>query len=122
MQKDSKQVATAKSSVDSQYGESDKMPNQTIRQIKKDLVCPRHRTPLRYNEDFLTIEGPWWPDGKISCPEGCAWTIRGGIPRFVEDASYASSFGVQWNKYPRIELDSVTGKSYSRQRLERCLG
>jgi 2-polyprenyl-3-methyl-5-hydroxy-6-metoxy-1,4-benzoquinol methylase len=46
----------------------------------------------------------------------------GCIPRFVGESSYASSFGVQWNRYTKTELDSFTGSSYTRERLERCLG
>jgi SAM-dependent methyltransferase len=98
------------------------MPNEIISRIKKLLVCPIHRTSLDCDEGFLTIDGPPWPDGRMTCPHGCRWAIRDGIPRFVSGDSYASSFGLQWKRYPRVELDSATGRSYSRQRLERCLG
>jgi len=88
--------------------------------IRQTLVCPRHcGVRLTFGEEFLSVP---WPDGEICCSEGCRWTIQGGIPRFVGENNYAASFGVQWNKYPRTELDSFTGKSYSRDRLERCLG
>jgi 2-polyprenyl-3-methyl-5-hydroxy-6-metoxy-1,4-benzoquinol methylase len=43
--------------------------------------------------------------------------VEGGIPRFVEDASYAESFGEQWARYRRVQLDSITGKPLSRDRL-----
>jgi SAM-dependent methyltransferase len=33
------------------------------------------------------------------------------------DEGYAESFGVQWNRYRRVQLDSVTGKPISRNRL-----
>jgi SAM-dependent methyltransferase len=42
---------------------------------------------------------------------------RGGIPRFVADDGYAESFGEQWNRWRRVQLDSVTGKPLSRERL-----
>ena len=42
---------------------------------------------------------------------------RGGIPRFVADDGYAESFGEQWNRWRRVQLDSVTGKPLSRARL-----
>src|SRR5947209_4443273 len=58
----------------------------------------------------------------MACSDGCRFQISGGILRLVGQETYASSFGVQWNKYPRTELDSFTGKAYSRERLERCLG
>jgi SAM-dependent methyltransferase len=44
-------------------------------------------------------------------------TTRDGIPRFVEDDGYAESFGEQWNRWRRVQLDSVTGKPISRDRL-----
>jgi SAM-dependent methyltransferase len=37
-------------------------------------------------------------------------------------AHYASPFGGQWQAYRRTQLDSYTGTTYSRDRLERCLG
>lgn len=39
------------------------------------------------------------------------------IPRFIPDAQYASSFGLQWNRHARAQLDSHTGQSISRDRL-----
>src|SRR3989442_2813105 len=100
-----------------------KMMSSTIfGDVTRRLVCPGHHVPLSYDESISALEGVPWPDGDMTCAEGCRWAIRGGIPRFVSGASYASSFGVQWNRYPRTELDSHTGKPYSRRRLERCLG
>jgi SAM-dependent methyltransferase len=49
-------------------------------------------------------------------------TTRTGIPRFVPDDSYAESFGEQWNRYRRVQLDSATGKPLSRERLFRGTG
>jgi SAM-dependent methyltransferase len=43
--------------------------------------------------------------------------VRDGIPRFVPDDGYAESFGEQWARYRRVQLDSVTGKPLSRDRL-----
>lgn len=97
------------------------VPSIVFGKIKENLVCPRHGLPLK-TEMFSAEAGVPWPDGEVLCSRGCRFSIRGGIPRFVGADTYASSFGVQWNKYPRTELDSFTGKSYSRQRLERCLG
>jgi SAM-dependent methyltransferase len=44
-------------------------------------------------------------------------TTRNGIPRFVPDDGYSESFGEQWNRYRRVQLDSATGKPLSRERL-----
>jgi SAM-dependent methyltransferase len=43
--------------------------------------------------------------------------IRNGIPRFVEELDYAESFGDQWQRWRRVQLDSETGKSLSRDRF-----
>ena len=43
--------------------------------------------------------------------------LRAGIPRFVPDEGYAASFGEQWARWRRVQLDSVTGKPLSRDRL-----
>lgn len=99
------------------------MSGTIFHNIRQGLTCPTHLgTPLRTTKELLTADGVPWADGELRCLRGCRFGVRGGIPRFVSQINYASSFGVQWNKYPRTELDSYTGKSYSRERLERCLG
>jgi SAM-dependent methyltransferase len=99
------------------------MSRAIFEKIREGMACPKHSdVPLTFAGELSTATSVPWPDGEISCSNGCKWNVRGGIPRFVGENTYASSFGVQWNKYPRTELDSYTGKSYSRDRLERCLG
>lgn len=39
------------------------------------------------------------------------------VPRFVPHEQYTSSFGLQWNRHARAQLDSMTGKPISRDRL-----
>lgn len=51
-----------------------------------------------------------------------SFEMRNGIPRFVEDVGYAESFGEQWQRYRRVQLDSETGKTLSRDRLVRGTG
>jgi SAM-dependent methyltransferase len=48
---------------------------------------------------------------------GVVYPIRNSIPRFVGCDNYAQSFGLQWNRYRRVQLDSVNGSSLSRERL-----
>lgn len=43
--------------------------------------------------------------------------VRDGIPRFVDRLDYAESFGDQWRRWRRVQLDSSTGRSLSRDRL-----
>lgn len=50
------------------------------------------------------------------------YPIVDGIPRFVDSALYAAAFGFQWQSHSETQLDSKTGWSISRDRLERCIG
>lgn len=56
--------------------------------------------------------------GDLFC-RGCRATfpVRARIPRFVPDEEYATSFGLQWNRFRREQLDSDTGAGLSRQRF-----
>lgn len=45
-----------------------------------------------------------------------------GVPRFVESEGDAGSFGYQWSRNPRTQLDSHTGVPVSRARLEAVTG
>ncbi|WFU18967.1 class I SAM-dependent methyltransferase [Bradyrhizobium sp. CB3481] len=56
-----------------------------------------------------------------SC-SGRAYSVIGGVPRFVPPENYAAAFGLQWKTFRKTQLDSYTGTSISRDRLERCLG
>ena len=56
-------------------------------------------------------------------PAGTAWTcggcgatfpIVGGVPRFVAEEHYTESFGYQWNRFARTQLDSANGTRRSR--------
>lgn len=58
----------------------------------------------------------------LVCPSGHRWAVREGIPRFVPEHNYADAFGLQWNTFPRTQLDSYTGVPLSRDRLRRCVG
>jgi SAM-dependent methyltransferase len=43
--------------------------------------------------------------------------VSDGIPRFVPADNYAASFGMQWNRHRRTQLDSHTGLPITRDRL-----
>jgi SAM-dependent methyltransferase len=53
----------------------------------------------------------------ISDGSGQRFAIKNFIPRFVEDDSYNSSFGEQWNRYRRTQIDRFNGTNLSRDRL-----
>jgi SAM-dependent methyltransferase len=63
--------------------------------------------------------------GRVGLAEaGAAWAcagcharfpVVGGVPRFVAAEHYAESFGFQWNRFARTQLDSARGAEASRQ-------
>lgn len=58
----------------------------------------------------------------MSCPEGCSFPVRNGIPRFVPTSAYAAAFGEQWKRWRKTQLDSYTGASITRDRTRRAMG
>ena len=58
-------------------------------------------------------------DGSLRCV-GCArsYPIVRGIPRFVGDGNYTGSFGYQWTKFSRTQLDEHLGVPLSAERFE----
>ena len=72
-----------------------------------EYVCPACRAPsLRADGAALRCAG---------C--GAAYLVTYGIPRFVAVKNYSSSFGLQWNRHRRTQLDSYVGKPISENRL-----
>lgn len=45
------------------------------------------------------------------------YPIRGGIPRFVPESTYADNFGMQWNQFRQTQLDSFSGHPISAERF-----
>jgi len=45
-----------------------------------------------------------------------------GIPRFAAVENYASSFGYQWNRFKKLQLDSYNGSGFSEQRFRTITG
>jgi SAM-dependent methyltransferase len=55
---------------------------------------------------------------RLTCQDcGHAYPLHGGIVRTVPSAHYAGSFGYQWNKHRRTQLDSYTGLTLTRDRF-----
>ena len=79
--------------------------------MNKDLTCLRDPA----NGDELVLEG-----GSLRSKSGHSYPIIQGVPRFVNAENYSDDFGAQWNRFPRIQLDSFTGFSHSEKRLARC--
>jgi SAM-dependent methyltransferase len=75
------------------------------------LACPEHGEDLA-----LEGEGEEPLSGSLVCPRAHAYPIEDGIPRFVPRENYARSFGFQWNRFSRTQLDEEGG-TLSRDRF-----
>lgn len=77
-----------------------------------NFVCPSHKINLS-----LSLR-----KDALICQKGCTFHIIKKIPRFVPMQNYASSFGMQWNKFRKTQLDSYTKIEISKNRLRRIAG
>jgi ubiquinone/menaquinone biosynthesis C-methylase UbiE/uncharacterized protein YbaR (Trm112 family) len=50
------------------------------------------------------------------------YEVLEGVPRFVQNNNYAASFGMQWNLYPKTQLDSYSGHDISANRFWNSTG
>lgn len=57
-------------------------------------------------------------EGTLVSAGGRSYPIVRGVPRLVPGEDYGSSFGLQWNRFARVQLDSATGAAYSRRRFD----
>ena len=87
------------------------------------LACPACEGPLRLAsvtaEDTATGE---ISEGKLECSAHGLFPIARHIPRFVASESYAASFGFQWNRFDRIQVDSIMQNDLSRERFYKTTG
>jgi len=62
-------------------------------------------------------------DASLRCANcQAAYPVRDGIARFVPAENYSNSFGLQWNRHRRTQLDSAVGKPISENRLYQATG
>jgi SAM-dependent methyltransferase len=81
------------------------------------LVCPGCREPLECQPGTVAADGDI-VTGDLRCRRcGRRYPIENGIPRFVPSENYAASFGYQWNKFRREQIDSLQGIQQSERRL-----
>ena len=85
------------------------------------LVCPTCKNALALA--VTRHDGPEIMEGRLSC-RSCdtSYPITGGVPRFVQSGSYASSFGRQWNWFKTVQLDSLSGRDESERMLAATTG
>ena len=53
---------------------------------------------------------------------GTVFPIVNNIPRFVNTKNYTDTFGLQWNSFTKIQLDTNSRFTLTEQRLKRSLG
>lgn len=82
----------------------------------QDLRCPHDGAEL-IGQRLESDGNGQVRQGQLVCSDGHNVAIRDGIPRFRDESGYASSFGEQWNRYRRTQLDSVNGTTLSRDRF-----
>jgi SAM-dependent methyltransferase len=62
-------------------------------------------------------------EGQLECPAcHAAVPIVRSIPRFVGSESYTACWGFQWNRFDRIQIDSVMRNELSRDRFYKTTG
>lgn len=62
-------------------------------------------------------------EGELVCTKCAAkYPIVRGLPRFVAEESYAHSFGFQWNRFDRLQLDTAMNNDLSRDRFYATTG
>jgi SAM-dependent methyltransferase len=83
------------------------------------FVCPSCRSDLTLGE-VRERDRDHIKEGLLTCTGAQhRYPISRCIPRFLQGESSAASFGFEWNKHPRTQLDSATGMSVSRDRFHR---
>lgn len=73
---------------------------------------------LRCGTKGLRDGGGAWKCG--SC--GATFPVLAQVPRFVAEELYSESFGFQWNRFARTQLDSASGTTRSRETFEQKTG
>jgi ubiquinone/menaquinone biosynthesis C-methylase UbiE/uncharacterized protein YbaR (Trm112 family) len=68
------------------------------------LRCPIAKSRLRLASGEHDPRGIVH-DGILESAEGRRYPIIRGIPRFVSTEHYSHSFGVEWNRWPRLQFD-----------------
>lgn len=95
--------------------------------MKRSLVpllrCPQCSQPVSLVDSRDELAASEVESGQLLCA-GCraVYPIVHHIPRFVQSDNYASSFGFQWNRFQRAQLDSHTKTTISRDRFRKSTG
>jgi len=82
------------------------------------FVCTECGSPLRAEVTSSAQNNGTIAEGQFVCTS-CARTfpIVRSMPRFVPGEEYAQTFGYQWNRFDRLQLDRHMGNDLSRERF-----
>lgn len=83
------------------------------------LRCPRCLAGLTVQEAGHQLDD--LDNGTLICAEGHAFPVVRGVPRFVDQDAYTSSFSYEWQRFRHTQLDSFTGRHDTRDRLQASL-
>lgn len=88
--------------------------------MKQELIqwlrCPQ--TGQQLHQEYNAPSNEKVEEGWLVSEDGLhRYPIRGDIPRFVPESNYADNFGMQWNRFPRTQLDSYSGHPISADRF-----
>jgi uncharacterized protein YbaR (Trm112 family) len=72
----------------------------------KYLCCPESGEPLKLDAHETRANGMVWRGVLWSEQQGREYPIVRGVPRFVRREQYASSFGYEWTRWPRVQFES----------------
>jgi SAM-dependent methyltransferase len=80
------------------------------------LRCPTCSSRLQASSPERDVR-----EGYLTCADNHVFPIRRGIPRFVASDAYTESFSYEWQRFRRTQLDSATGRTDTRDRLQASL-
>jgi len=89
------------------------------RRLLEWLQCPACGAPLQLDGASAALEEI--DEGVLRCLAGHTFPIVRGVPRFVGQDAYTESFSYEWQRFSRTQLDSRTGRSDTRDRLQASL-
>ncbi len=70
------------------------------------LLCsPRTGAPLELVAETLDTKGNIQTGELITADEKERYFIEGGVPRFVDQEQYTSTFGYEWKAWPRLQFE-----------------
>ena len=82
-----------------------------------ELLCVRGPHKLDLMEGAVQEQGEI-KTGELVCSADCPPVpIRGFVPRFVPNSGYSASFGEQWNRFRRTQIDKFNGTTLSKERF-----